>query len=272
MIKKFLYKTLDLINKNGAYIFSVKKINKSLLKNKFQVNQINLNIGSGGYNIEGFKDLDIPSTKYNLERGQDFIPYDIRADKIPFQNNEVDNIYCSHVIEHIEEKYVIKFIEDCSRVLKKDGILRICTPDAKFLWKMMNKGKKYWEVKRYDDWFRSRGGSFEDFDEIDFFIRETSTSKSRVFSKDNSIYYNKVKEKMHDYEEVLKILKDNSYNSKEIGNHISAWDFDKLYDISKFFFTDVIESRYRASISNDMRSEAFDKTSPEMSLYVDLKK
>lgn len=269
MIKKILYKTLDLINKNGMYTFSVKKNNKSILKNSSNKNYINLNIGSGGYNIQGFKDLDIPSKKYNLERAQEFISYDIRTDKIPFKENEVDNIYCSHVIEHIEEKVVIKFIEDCSRVLKKNGVLRIATPDARFLWEMMIRGKNYWNKKRYDDWFISRGGKAEDFDEIDYFIREISTSKSRILNKSNSIYYNKVKEKKHSYEEVLDILKDNLYNYKEIGNHISAWDFNKLYKISNLFFTDVIESKFHASISNNMRSDAFDRTSPEMSLYVD---
>ena len=75
MIKKILYKTLDLINKNGIYTLSIKKNNKSILENNFNINQINLNIGSGGYNIKGFKDLDIPSDKYNLERGQEFITY-----------------------------------------------------------------------------------------------------------------------------------------------------------------------------------------------------
>ena len=156
--------------------------------------------------------------------------------------------------------------------MKKDGVLRIVTPDSKFLWEMMNKGKKYWNKERYDDWFISRGGKPEDYNEIDYFIREISTSKSRIFNKSNSVYYDKVKAKKHNYEVVLDILKDNSYDYGEIGNHISAWDFNKLQKISKKFFNDVIESKYRASISNSMRSDAFDRTSPEMSLYVDFRK
>ena len=37
--------------------------------------------------------------------------YDMRNDKLPFGKSKVDNIYCSHVIEHIETKRCNKFFQ-----------------------------------------------------------------------------------------------------------------------------------------------------------------
>lgn len=272
MIKKILYKLLDLINRNNLYYISINKIEKKILKNEISSSKVNLNIGSGGYNIEGFIDLDIKSDKYNKERAKSFVEYDIRNDELPYKDNTVDNIYCSHVIEHIEEKYVSNFFKETGRVLKKNGILRISTPDAKFLWKMMLKGKDYWRTERYENWFKSRNHDYINFDEIDFFIREIATAKLRIFSEKNLNYYNQVKDNMHDYDKVLDILGNNKLDPNNIGYHITAWDFDKILKLSSNFFSDIIESKYRSSISNDMRSEAFDKTCPEMSLYVDFRK
>tara|TARA_Y100000816_G_scaffold292513_1_gene288200 strand:+ start:1712 stop:2533 length:822 start_codon:yes stop_codon:yes gene_type:complete len=272
IIKKLLYKLLNLINKNNTYYFSVRRYDKTILKNRHDPSKINLNVGSGGYNIDGFRDLDYLSEKYDKERAQTFIPYDMRNDKIPFEDETVDNIYCSHVIEHIEEIHVKKFLEESSRVLKKDGVLRISTPDSKFLWNMLLKGKRYWEIDRYYNWFLSRGSSRDECDELDFFIREIATAKLKVFSEKNKKYYDEVRKNIKDYKKVLNILGNNKFDTNNIGDHITSWDFEKIYNLSKELFTDVIESRHRGSISNDMRSEVFDRTCPEMSLYVDFRK
>ena len=61
------------------------------------------------------------------------VEYDLRKDDLPFKNNIIDNIYASHILEHIEDIYVIKFLKESFRVLKPSGVLRIVCPDAKFL-------------------------------------------------------------------------------------------------------------------------------------------
>ena len=193
LFKKVIYFLIELINKNGFYNLSVKKINKSTLKANHNNNLVNLNIGAGGYNIQGFIDLDYASNRYDLERSKNFIKYDLRNDLIPFKDNEVDNIYCSHVIEHVEDKYVINFIKEASRVLKKGCVLRLVTPDREFLYQMLLNGKDYWKNDRITNWFYSRGINLEKCDEIDFFIREVSTAKLRFFDKNNLKYYHEVK-------------------------------------------------------------------------------
>lgn len=49
--------------------------------------------------------------------------------KLPFADNSVDLIYTSHMIEHLDLPSMDKFITECHRCLKKDGFIRIVTPD-----------------------------------------------------------------------------------------------------------------------------------------------
>ena len=101
---------------------------------------INLNVGCGSYEIRNFISLDYFSEHYYAKGNAEFkkrTQYDMRNDKLPFGKSKVDNIYCSHVIEHIETKYVISFFKDSFRVLKKNGTLRIACPDSYFLYNLM---------------------------------------------------------------------------------------------------------------------------------------
>ena len=63
----------------------------------------------------------------------DFI-CDIRKNALPFDDNSVDIINCSHVVEHLPypEESSFFYAEAC-RVLKPGGLLRISTPDADLL-------------------------------------------------------------------------------------------------------------------------------------------
>lgn len=50
-------------------------------------------------------------------------------DELPDENNSVDYIYCSHVLEHFEKEEAIKILRECKRVLKDKGIIRIVLPN-----------------------------------------------------------------------------------------------------------------------------------------------
>jgi ubiquinone/menaquinone biosynthesis C-methylase UbiE len=50
------------------------------------------------------------------------------AEKLPFQNEEFDIVFCSHVLEHVINK--TKSLSEMNRVLKKDGVLIIGMPTA----------------------------------------------------------------------------------------------------------------------------------------------
>jgi SAM-dependent methyltransferase len=52
---------------------------------------------------------------------------------LPFEACSVDAVYHSHVLEHIDRKHVPTFQKEIHRVLKPDGIQRICVPDLELL-------------------------------------------------------------------------------------------------------------------------------------------
>lgn len=57
---------------------------------------------------------------------------DIRK-KLPFQDDSVDLVYSSHVLEHLYRKDAEKFLIEAKRILKKDGYIRLVLPDLRKL-------------------------------------------------------------------------------------------------------------------------------------------
>lgn len=81
-----------------------------------------LNLGCGTRYLDDWTNIDFvssgPSVKaHNL------------LDGIPFSNNEFDVVYHSHVLEHFPKDRAHFFIQECYRVLKPGGILRVAVPD-----------------------------------------------------------------------------------------------------------------------------------------------
>lgn len=48
---------------------------------------------------------------------------------IPINDNEVDLVYHSHVLEHFSKERGNNFIKECYRILKVNGVIRIAVPD-----------------------------------------------------------------------------------------------------------------------------------------------
>lgn len=84
--------------------------------------QIKLEVGSGrklgknGWTTVDFYGADI---NYDLRRG------------IPLPDSSVDSIYSSHLLEHMQYKDLLSFLQECRRVLKRDGIFSVCVPDIR---------------------------------------------------------------------------------------------------------------------------------------------
>ena len=49
--------------------------------------------------------------------------------KLPIDDESVDLIYASHVLEYFDREEVLPILQEWTRVLKKGGILRIAVPD-----------------------------------------------------------------------------------------------------------------------------------------------
>ena len=55
------------------------------------------------------------------------------GEKFPFPDNSIDYVYSEHLIEHLDYAQAVNMLEECHRVLKASGSIRIATPDFRFL-------------------------------------------------------------------------------------------------------------------------------------------
>ena len=80
-----------------------------------------LNVGCGGNILDGFinTDIDMDITK-----------------PLPYPDKSISFILAEHVVEHVSGADGFRFMEECFRVLKSGGTLRICVPELKNLDRM----------------------------------------------------------------------------------------------------------------------------------------
>ena len=48
---------------------------------------------------------------------------------LPYSPGEVDNIYCSHVLEHLDRKSIKLALDNTFKILKPNGVFRLIVPD-----------------------------------------------------------------------------------------------------------------------------------------------
>jgi len=94
-------KVLDLGAGYGALSF--------ILKKQFK------NITAADLHPENFKLKEIKCVKTDINK------------KFPFKNDSFDVVCCAEVVEHIKTPW--QLIDECFRILKKDGILILSTPN-----------------------------------------------------------------------------------------------------------------------------------------------
>ncbi len=62
-------------------------------------------------------------------RGNIFVHHDLRHG-VPFADASVDVVYSSHFLEHLSHSQGRALLEECRRVLRPRGLLRVTVPDA----------------------------------------------------------------------------------------------------------------------------------------------
>lgn len=75
---------------------------------------INLNVGCGQNIIPGWCNTDLPTVDISKP--------------LLFSDNTIDNILAEHVIEHVPCHEAMRFLDECYRVLKPGGAIRVCVP------------------------------------------------------------------------------------------------------------------------------------------------
>jgi predicted SAM-dependent methyltransferase len=84
-----------------------------------------LHLGCGFNYIEGWCNVDLDSSVADLHA-------DLR-NPLPCADATVDLIYNEHFLEHLTRNQGLAFLKECRRVLNSRGVLRISTPDARWL-------------------------------------------------------------------------------------------------------------------------------------------
>lgn len=74
---------------------------------------LRINLGCGENRLDGWEnhDSDVDITK-----------------PLPWPDNVADFILAEHVFEHVSGPDAFRFLKECHRILKKDGVLRLCVP------------------------------------------------------------------------------------------------------------------------------------------------
>jgi len=87
------------------------------------MSQLNyLNLGCGHHFHPDWTNVDFLAT------GEGVIVHNLLKG-IPFEDNHFEVVYHSHVLEHFSRTDAVRFIQECYRVLKPGGVLRIAIPD-----------------------------------------------------------------------------------------------------------------------------------------------
>lgn len=111
-------------NKQSDLNEKIKKKFNFTYQIKIKKNMVYLNLGCGNVFHEDWINIDHISSSKHVKQ------YDI-SKNIPLEDDSVDFLYHSHVLEHLTKKNGLIFLKECHRVLKKEGVIRIVVPDLK---------------------------------------------------------------------------------------------------------------------------------------------
>jgi len=99
-----------------------------------------LNVGCGGNRLpDPF--INIDSLRSQFEEGciemkqldlvENYIDHDLRKG-LPFSDNSVDGVLASHFLEHLDLQEAWKFVAECYRVLKPEGVMVASVPNTSY--------------------------------------------------------------------------------------------------------------------------------------------
>ena len=115
--------------KQKAYltIRKFRHVDRNIVANYLSQNNVRkLHIGCGSHILPGWLNSDY------FTRSSDILHLDATR-PFPFNDDEFDYIFSEHMIEHISYSQGFLMLTECFRVLKRNGKIRISTPDLSFL-------------------------------------------------------------------------------------------------------------------------------------------
>jgi predicted SAM-dependent methyltransferase len=104
---------------------------------------LKLHVGCGDVYLEGWVNIDVESSKADVK-------HDLQT-SLPYDDSSASFIYSEHFIEHLAAEAGANVLKEFYRVLKAGGVLRIATPDLRYLM------KKYFLGWKSQDWIKTYG-------------------------------------------------------------------------------------------------------------------
>ncbi|MGH7042265.1 MAG: class I SAM-dependent methyltransferase, partial [Acetobacteraceae bacterium] len=84
-----------------------------------------LHLGCGPVHLDGWINIDqdneVADRKLDLRQS------------LPYETASASMIFCEHFIEHVTRDEARELLRECRRVLVPDGVLRLSTPDLRWL-------------------------------------------------------------------------------------------------------------------------------------------
>ena len=132
-------------------IREIARTDQRIINDYFDSTQIRkLHIGCGQNILNGWLNSDY------LPRSKRILRLDATK-KFPFENDEFDNIFSEHMIEHLSYQDGGQMLSECFRVLRPKGKVRISTPDMSFLIALYGSDKSELQV----EFMRHSAGIYE---------------------------------------------------------------------------------------------------------------
>lgn len=279
---KFLPRFSRFINKN-LYMLglgsSINRYNNSIgfyfskqdkrLYESYNDTDIFCNFGSGAFFHKRWVNFDFPgvSSYYQAlqgKKGVDFQAIDLCIEnlRLPFLDNSVSLIYCSHTLEHIEETRAKDFIKECHRILKKNGIMRLVIPSTDNDHKIMsiiNDQPSISEQSKHHLSTQVGSHILTDTSELD----EKKVRSLLIEAKFNPVRF---------YELAINAGVSNKFLDNNPERHITFWNYSKLSKLAQALSFNACIPFYRGSSLAKPFSNlcVFDSTEPQISLYVEL--
>ena len=271
-INKYLYKIGigSSVNRydNSFTIYSA--IQDRKLYSEYQKGEKFINFGSGAFFHHNWKNYDYPGqSKYYKslqgEEGIDFYPIDLCDDsqRLLIDNQTITLIYSSHTLEHLNYSSADRFLRECYRVLKEDGIIRLALPNTKNDFLICSLLRDQFEDGHILKNKYMKDAASHILSYINNIPFEEVASLFDVSQYDSSKFYDLVNEKYS---------LASSFDSSNPDRHISYWDYNLLIGIiKKIGFRYCIPCYQGSSFARPFTNiSVFDNTEPHISFYVDI--
>ena len=218
-----------------------------------------INIGGGNWYYPRWENIDYwADDKYVDYR------LDLRGKKrLPLQDECVALVFSSHCLEHMSDEDSLFTLEECYRIMKPGGVIRISVPDM---------DKAFTAYRNNDLGFFEKGGVSCKGNSIERrLVNFFASYATQDYSGGPPVSVEEVRDMLEELDKYsfcrwcVSLIPDDAPHRA----HVNAYDFAKLKTfLSSCGFTDVRRSAYRQSLIPTMRSAAFD-VRPVVSLYVE---